>query len=148
MRRAVALNAAGEDQRDVVRLLGRADPILYGRNHMLRDPCERQVTMGSNGFDQAIFAELSKFIFRLGNAVTKSDENIAGIEFHGLFFVVAVREKTHNGAAVIEPADGTIAREDNRRKVAGVGVGQAVLNVVIESETERGVFFRLSALEE
>src|SRR5689334_20962004 len=74
-----ALNPAGKNKSDVVRLLGQANPILDCRNSMFADLFQRQVAVGGNGFNQALFAKFSKLIFRLRNTVTKSDKDVTGV---------------------------------------------------------------------
>src|SRR5260221_1631749 len=138
---------ACENQRDVVRLLRGANPVLDGGDGVFGDPGQRQVAIGGYSLNQALFAELSKFIFRLGDAVTERDENISWIQLHSFFFVVAVWEESHDGAAFFQPPDRAVARKDDRRKVAGVGIGEPLIYVVIKAKEKCGVFFRLGALK-
>src|SRR5258708_22408995 len=77
-------NSPGQDQGDVVRLLGGADPVLHRRYGMFADAFQRQVTGRKRRFHQAIFAEFAKLILRLRHAVAEGDEDVARVEVHPL----------------------------------------------------------------
>ena len=139
---------AGQDQGDIVRLFGGANPILDRGNGVFGDPFQRQVAIVGNGFDKTLFAKFSKFIFRLGNAVAEGDKNVAWIQLHCFFFIIAVMEQANHRASGFQAADRAVGRQNNGRKMAGIGIGQPVFLVVIETQEKRGVLFRLRALKQ
>src|SRR5258708_20512207 len=53
-------NSPGQDQGDVVRLLGGADPVLHRRYGMFADAFHRQGTGRNDGFPQAVFPGIAK----------------------------------------------------------------------------------------
>src|SRR5262249_5391705 len=87
-------------------------------------------------------------VLRLGDAVTESNKNVTWVKLYSFFLIVAIREEPHHGASLVQAAHGAIARENDRGKMAGVGIGETVFDVVIKTQEQGCVFFRLGALEE
>src|ERR1041385_3835807 len=115
---------------------------------MFGDSFQRLQTMGGNGFNQPVFAKFSKLIFRLRNPVTKRDENIAGIQLDRFLRILAVRKQPNHSPAGLQSPNSTICRKDNWRQMTGIGIGEAMLLIVIKAEEKRGIFLWLSALEQ
>src|SRR5215467_5897000 len=103
---------------------------------MLHDPGQRQVAVGRYGIDQPLLAELTKLVLRLGDAVTKSNENVTGVKLYRFFLIIAIREEPHHGASLVQAAHGAIARENDRGKMAGVGISETVFDVVIKTQEQ------------
>ena len=68
-----------QHQRDVVRLLLVADPVVDRRRHELADLRQRQLTVRSHQVDQPLFPEFAEVVFRLGDTVAVGHENFSGL---------------------------------------------------------------------
>src|SRR5262249_21120539 len=139
-----SLNARSrQDQRDVVGLLGRADPILHCGNYVVSNPVKWQAAVRLNGFNQAFFTKLAKFIFRFRDAITECYKDVSGIELRRTLTVFNMVEEPDHCPANVETPDGTILPKNQRRQMAGVGVGELMRMAVIEAKEECGIFLRL-----
>src|SRR5690348_2083553 len=67
----------GEHQRQVIRLLVLADPVLHGGNHNVGDSIEGEMTVAAHQIQQALLPELTILVLRLGNPVAESYKDIA-----------------------------------------------------------------------
>ena len=65
-----------------------------------------------------------------------------------VFLVAHAVHQADNGAATIQPADRAIAAEDQRRQMAGVGVGELRGAGIVVREEKRCVLLRLGAAVE
>ena len=63
-----------------VGLFRAANPIIDRSGHELCNPFERKIAVFLDQVDQALLAEFTKIIFRLGDAVTVGEENFARVK--------------------------------------------------------------------
>lgn len=71
------LLASGQDQGDVVRLFVGADPVVDRSGYDFADPGKRLEAMLPYQVDQALFAEFSEVIFRLGHAIAEGKKEFS-----------------------------------------------------------------------
>src|SRR3954469_20311424 len=95
----IRLTRASQNQRHIVRLFLVADPVIDGCGYDLPDLGEGQVTVIAHQVDQALLAEFSKIIFRLGHSVAVCDKNFAGLHFDCAFIVGHFVEQPDDRAA-------------------------------------------------
>src|SRR5260370_12197914 len=67
-------------------------------------------------------------------------------ELTGLLFVLSVVKQADHHAPRFQAPGGTVFAQDDWRKVPGIRVGQTAVFIVIETQEERGVLFRLRRL--
>src|SRR5437764_15261035 len=113
---------SGQHQGDVIGLFGGADPVLDGGDHVVSNAVQRQVAVGLDGFNQALFAKFSKLIFWFGNSITEGHKDVAGLEVNGGLAILDVVEQADYCSTYIQAAGGTILSQDEWREMAGVGV--------------------------
>src|SRR5437868_9333457 len=90
------LSSARQNQRDVVRLLLIADPIVNRGGNLFGDFYERAGAMLAYQVNQARLAKLSKIIFRFGDAVAVGEEDVARLELLRAFVEGKIVEKTYH----------------------------------------------------
>jgi hypothetical protein len=71
-----------------------ADPVLHCRDHNFGDSLQRQMAIAADKVEQTLFSKFTKFVFRLGYAITESDEDVAPRESHFLFFEHDLRKES------------------------------------------------------
>ncbi len=70
------------------------------------------------------------------------------MHFDRAFLVGHVVEEAYDRAAGLEPSNGAVFADQDGRQMAAVAVGQLVRAAVVNSQEERGIFFRRSAFVE
>src|SRR6266481_43212 len=101
--------------------------------------------VGEDRLNQPLLSKFAEFVLRFGEPVAEGYENVSGAKIDGLFFIRPIVEESHYHAARIQTAGRAIGTQNDGRKMAGIGVGDAVALAVIESEKKRGVFFHRRA---
>src|ERR1700733_4832844 len=106
------------------------------------------MAMALHQLDEALFAKLAKFVFRLGDTVAVGNKNVAGIERDGAFVVFEIIEQPNDRAAAVQPAHVAVGAEHEWWQLTAVGVEKLAGVGVVVREKQRGVFFRLGGAVE
>src|SRR5437879_13402083 len=82
---AAPLARSRKHQRDVIRLFLVADPIVDSGGHSFGDFQQRKVTILADQVDESCFPEFPKIVFRLGDAVTVGEKDVAQVKLDRSF---------------------------------------------------------------
>jgi len=131
-----------QHQRNIVRLLVVADPVVNCGCHRLTDLNQREVTICGHQVNQSFFAEFAKLIFRFGHAVAIGNKDFAGMHLHRTFVISHVVEQADNRSPGLQTPHPAIFANEDRRQMASIAVGQLMRAAVVNAQKQRGIFFR------
>src|SRR5215475_3130255 len=113
-----------QHQRDVVRLLHVADPIIDCRRDQSRDLVKGKIAVLPDHIHQPMLTKLSELVLWFRDAVAVSDEDVAWPELHYRFIEGEIIEQADHRAALVEATQRAIFADDDRRQVPAVAVSE------------------------
>src|SRR5205807_5731037 len=102
----------GKDQGDIVGLLCGSDPVLHGGDHVFADSLQGQVAVPFNRFNQAVFTEFAKLVFRFSYAIAVGNKNITWTKVNGGFLVFNAVEQPNHGSTFRQALNRAILSQD------------------------------------
>src|SRR5580658_7969800 len=104
--------------------------------------------VAADNFHHSLLAEFSELVFRLSDAVTIGDKNVAGIELLGSLLVAHVVDQADHRSAAIQPRHAVVGAQQQRRQVPARRINKLVARALVVRQKERGVLLRLRAAKE